>query len=136
MAALRRSLAFVDELDLPVLFTYGCSAHWANLLAKDMRNITVLDDVKTVIKYFRTHHDPKAKFKAANGAALYLPTDVRWNSYRDCVQSFVRNYSILHELATEYRRGFDKQVVEILLEHNILAECKYYLEKVDQIAIN
>lgn len=41
---------------------------------------------------------------------------------------------ILHELAIKYRNGFDVNVVTILLEKNLLLDCKYFLEKVDVVA--
>lgn len=90
--------------------------------------------MKTVIKYFENHHEPKAKYKAAGGTRLSLPIDVRWNTYRDCVKSFVDNYMVLNGLAVKYRTAFDVNVVKILTEKNLLADCKYFLEKVDVIA--
>jgi len=42
----------------PSLLTYGCSAHYLNLVEKEVTTNTVLKHVVQVQKYFRNHHQP------------------------------------------------------------------------------
>ena len=44
------------------LVTYGCSAHFLNLLEKDVSPNTILKHLIEVHKYFRNHHLPHVSF--------------------------------------------------------------------------
>ena len=82
---------------------YGCSAHILNLLAKDLVKTDVTKHVTNILKYFRNHHLPKAWYHAEGGSALVLPLEVRWNSYCDSLESYVKNWSILTKVCEDHR---------------------------------
>lgn len=42
----------------PELLTYGCSAHYLNLIEKEVTPKTITKHVIEVQKYFRNHHQP------------------------------------------------------------------------------
>lgn len=90
-----------------LIITYGCSAHYMNLLAQDLckdgNKTQVLQHITSVIKYFRNHHSPKAWYEAAGGKALVLPIDVRWNTYCDALDSYISNWAILAKISEDYR---------------------------------
>jgi hypothetical protein len=46
----------------PNLITYGCSAHYLNLVEKEVTPKAILKQVVEVQKYFRNHHQPHVKF--------------------------------------------------------------------------
>ncbi len=129
MRSMRKSLALSNNENVRSVFTYGCSAHLANLIAKDLIDHKVVDKVKTVVKYFRNTHIAKAKFRDAKGTNLCLPIDVKWNSYYDCLKSFADNYLTLTTLASTYKHIFDKDVVRLLTEENLLAASENLCEK-------
>ena len=135
MKAMRAALGTSDKGEVRDVITYGCSAHVANLLCRDIRDESVIDKVKNVIKYFKLHHDPKAKYKQAGGKHLSLPIDVRWNSIRNCLNSFICNYVVLSSVASTYRRVFDEKIVDLILEGNLITSAQLLVEKYDQIGI-
>ena len=79
--------------DLNQTFFYGCCVHLLNLLALDLK-IPITDKVVTIIKYFKFSHKPLGWARQANIHQMKLPTDVRWNSTCDTLDSY-NNYDTL-----------------------------------------
>jgi len=52
MHKMREQLARSDELGMPDIITYGCSAHILNLLAHDIEIPGIKSNIKKIIKYF------------------------------------------------------------------------------------
>ena len=77
MLKMRNNLADDSESDI---VSYGCSAHYLKLLAKDVEVYGVKEHIVQVIKFFRNGHLPAAWYRAAGGKMLVLPLDVRWNT--------------------------------------------------------
>lgn len=44
--------------EFPEIITYGCSAHYLNLVEKEVSTKTILKHIVEVNKYFRNHHRP------------------------------------------------------------------------------
>lgn len=80
MALMRKLIS--EECDDILL--YACSAHALHNLAQDIGkidgNITIRSHVIHILKYFKSHHQPYAAYKAAGGSGIVLPLDVRWNT--------------------------------------------------------
>lgn len=45
----------------PNLITYGCSAHYLNLVEKEVTPRTLMKHIIEVQKYFRNHHQPHVR---------------------------------------------------------------------------
>ena len=60
------------EIGRDDIITYGCSAHYVNLLASDFEKTSSVVSKHTVkvIKYFRDKHRPGSRYKAS-GATNY-----------------------------------------------------------------
>lgn len=105
MAKMRKDLEMDD--DQAYCITYGCSAHALNLLAHDVSKIgrfnVIQNQIVAINKYFRNHHLPKSWYDAAGGKQLVIPTDVRWNSYADCLSSYTTNWAALAKVAEDHR---------------------------------
>lgn len=103
------------------LISYGCAAHILNLLALDIvgksSHKKILEQVTRTIKYFRNHHAPKSWYEKAGGSALILHTEVRWNTYCDSLNSYLKNWSILAKVSEEKREhpNFDKEIGKIIM---------------------
>ena len=104
------------------LISYGCSAHYLNLLAKDLNIDGVKPHIVAVMKYFRNCHLPGAWYRAAGGKKLVMPQDVRWNSLADCIDSYITNWPILLSVCeqhhSEINSAIKSKVENISLKRN------------------
>lgn len=98
MQAMRRELK--QDLNQNII-TYGCSAHLANLLAHDLDIPNVKSHIMQIVKHVRNTHLPAAEYKEAGGKRLVLPVETRWNSVRDCLESYLQNWPILASIKLE-----------------------------------
>lgn len=102
MKKMREDLAEISQI-----ICYGCSAHSLNLLAQDFgklnNNGVVREHVIQVLKYFKSHHLPKAWYEEAGGKAIILPIDVRWNSTCNAISCYIDNWSIFVKVCEEHR---------------------------------
>lgn len=94
---------------------YGCTAHILNLLAKDLVETDITKHVTNILKYFRNHHLPKAWYHAEGGSALVLPLEVRWNTYCDSLESYLKNWSILTKVCEDHRAEIDNEISSKIL---------------------
>ena len=60
---MRQDLGLKYEGENSCLISYGCAAHWLNLLGQDITPKTIIKHVVEVHKYFRNHHAPSAWLK-------------------------------------------------------------------------
>lgn len=61
----------------PDLLTYGCSAHWLNLVEKAVTPKSGLKYIIEIHKYFRNNHQAHGWLKEKNGLMPQLPNDTR-----------------------------------------------------------
>lgn len=92
-----------DDDDLKDIITYGCSAHYLNLLEKVVSPPTVMKHVVEVQKYFRNHHQPHAWLKEKGGVMPQIPNDTRWNSQNACMSTFTKNFYKYVEISSEHK---------------------------------
>ena len=118
MTAMRRTW---KERTNSEVITYGCSSHLLNLLCKDLQVQDVKEHIVQIVKYFRNNHMAKAKFSAAGGKGLVLPSDVRWNSVADCLEAYVTQWDIILKICEDNSKDIDsaifKKVSNIGLKH-------------------
>lgn len=88
------------------ILNYGCGAHKLNLFAHDISglndNYNVHKKIMKIVKFFRNHHLPKAWYEKNGGKALIVPLDVRWNTYCDSLESYLKNWSVLASTCEEH----------------------------------
>lgn len=58
MEKMRHQLEEKYESEGSTLITYGCAAHWLNLLGQDITPSSIIKHVVEIHKYFRNHHAP------------------------------------------------------------------------------
>lgn len=136
MNRMRQDLAQA-ETDVPVedVITYGCSSHILHLLSKDIGLRDVNEHVKQVIKYFRNTHFASAKYKEAGGKSLVLPLDVRWNTYCDCLESYIVNWPILVNVCRENRSAIDTNISRKVNDLQIKSNAEGHLEILKKISV-
>ena len=129
MAKMRKNL----EEESEHVFSYGCLAHYMNLLAKDVEIAGVKEHVVQVMKYFRNNHFTEAWYKAAGGKKLVFPQDVRWNLLADCLQSYLDNCSVLLKVCEEHRSDILPTFSDKLKHFGMKRNAEDYLEKMKPI---
>lgn len=134
MTKMRNQLSEREDLGMPDIITYGCSAHILNLLGKDIDVPSLKDEVKKIIKYFKYTHFPAAKYKQAGGTSLSLPTDVRWNTLSDCFESYLKNWHILVKVCTENRVAINTEIHAKIQNLDLKNNVKNYLFKLQKIS--
>lgn len=106
------------------ILAYGCSAHILNLLAHDIsklnNNREVQQKVVKVLKFFRNHHLPKAWLEANGGSALVMPVEVRWNTFTDSLDSYIKNWSALAQTCEDHREdgAMDSEIGNFIKTQN------------------
>ncbi|KAL4083282.1 hypothetical protein QTP88_028611 [Uroleucon formosanum] len=141
MAKMREELAQIDEIgavnnNVCDIITYGCSAHILNLLAHDLEVDSIKSNIKQVIKYFRNSHKIGAKYKQAGGKTLILPSDVRWNTFSDCLQSYLENWHILSSVCSNNRAAIDTTIIRKIEDMEMKRNAEDYFRKLKMISIS
>lgn len=87
----------------PKIKTYGCSAHYLNLVEQAVTPNSVIKCVVEINKFFRNHHNAHGWLSQKGGLSPQLPNDTRWNSQVDCLESFVKNYQNYLQIPREHK---------------------------------
>ena len=111
MVATRKRLQ--EILQDRLLHTYGCAAHYLNLVEGEVSPKTVLAQIIEVQKFFRNHHQPSAWLIEKNGDKPQIPNSTRWNSQDACVETFLNNYQKYHEICSEHPE-VDRNIFKII----------------------
>lgn len=106
-------LLLQSRTDLNVI-TYGCSAHVLNLLANDFQYSSIKEQIMKVIKYFRNNHFANACYRSTGALKLILPSEVRWNSILDSLESYTKAWSVILKICDEHQDAIDKTIQNIV----------------------
>ena len=60
MEKMRLELKLKNKSENSCLISYGCAAHWLNLLREDITPSNIIKHVAEVHKYFQNHHAASA----------------------------------------------------------------------------
>ena len=115
--------------------SYGCSAHYLNLLAKDVEVSGVKTHIVEVIKFFRNDYLPAAWCRAAGEKMLVLPLDVRWNTLLDGLKSYLDNWSSLLKVCEEQRDESDRNIAAKVNDFALKRNAEDYLQRMRPIAV-
>lgn len=119
------------------IIAYGCSAHVMNLLANDIKYPRVKEQIVRVIKYFRNNHFANASFQEAKGknaVKLMLPSEVRWNSIVDSLESYIKGWPILLQICEQHRGKIDKDIKNLVSDFNLKRNAEDMLQQLKPIA--
>ena len=108
MVKMRRELA-AESGDI---IAYGCSAHYLNLLTKDVEIGGVKENIVQIMKYFRNVHLPSSWYRNAGGTMLALSQEVRWNTLADSLKSYLKNWAILVNVCEDHRDDIDSMTAK------------------------
>ena len=119
----------------PDMLCYGCSAHYANLLEKDVSLPAVTKHVVEVNKYFRNVHVAHGLLKEKGGRMPQIPNDTRWNSEVDCLESFKDNHNIFMEIRAELMDDMPNNIGRILDNIGIYREASRLLDDLKKFGV-
>jgi len=131
VAKMRRDLS----VNYPNILTYGCSSHLLNLLIQDFQIPGVKANLIQIVKYFRNNHFAAAKYKQTDAPKLTLPSDVRWNSFVDCLECYVKNWPVIMTICEENRLEIDTSVQNLVLNMALKRNCEDLLARMKPIAV-
>jgi len=132
VAKMRRQLQERDDLDI---VTYGCSAHLFNLLAKYVGVKGVKDNIVHIVKHFRNTNMPAAWYKTADGKAIVMPQDVRWNKMAYCLESYLQNWPVILQVCEKHRGEIDTNIATKLKNIGIKRNAEDFLIRLKPIAV-
>lgn len=130
MIAMRNNL----KSNHPELLTYGCSSHMLNLCAKDITPPNIMKHIIEVQKYFRNKHNAHGWLKNKDGMMPQLPNDTRWNSQKECLKTFLKNYHKYVEIKLEHIEDFDKEIGNYLMNVGLYSEALNLCEQLEVIS--
>lgn len=136
MTRMRRELAQEEELaSHKDILTYGCSSHILNLLAKDINEKNITDQVIAVMRYFKYTHFASAKYKQAGGKAIIIPQQVRWNTMADCLKVFLENCRIMSDICLNNATAIDMSISQKINDMDLKQQVQALYRKLENIAI-
>ena len=111
--------------NLHTLVTYGCLAHWLNLLGQDLTPTQVMKHVTDVNKYFRNHHIPAALLKTQLGSVRpQLPGDSRWGSQLSSCETFLKNRTHYLQIVQDHGDDVDRSVAQKIMDMNLFRQVR------------
>ena len=132
-AKMRRRLQEHEDLDI---VTYRGSADLFNLLATDVEGKDVKDNIVVhIVKYFRNTNMSAAWYKAADGKALVMPQDVRWNTMADSLESYLQNWPIMLQVCEKHRGEIDTNIANKVKNIGIKRNAEDFLIRLNPIAV-
>ena len=112
--------------EFPQLITVGCSAHYMNLVEKEVTPNTVMKHLVEVQKHFSNVHQTHEWLKEKGGLAPKIPNATRWNSHLDSVNTFVTNYHLYKEIRSE-QESFSPDIAKTLDNIALYREAQHLL---------
>lgn len=133
MVKMRESLK-EDDKDL---ITYGCLAHWLNLLGQDITSPSIMKHVVEINKYFRNHHIPSALLLDCHGSTRpQLPGDTRWKSQLTCLDSYIKNRPYIMKIIQEHPGDIDSKIQRKVMDLNHFDMVRNLAEMLRPVAIS
>ncbi|KAB7498582.1 hypothetical protein Anas_06360 [Armadillidium nasatum] len=120
-----------EDDELKTIISYGCSAHYINLLEQEVTPNSVLKYVIQIQKFFRNHHQPHGWLKE-KGLMPQIPNDTRWNSQQACINTFIQNYHKYVEIANEDK--LEMSITNILSNPSLYREAQHLQKQVDVVS--
>lgn len=97
----------------------NCNAHVANLLSKDVLNMSIKKQVDSILACFRGTHLLR-HLENRGGKRILKPSDTRWCYHRDVYQNLIDNLDIMKSLANERDKNVDSEIKKLLLNDDFI----------------
>lgn len=128
---------------MPSIITYGCSAHYLNLLGLNITPDSIMKHAVSVQKYHpkpsksKNHHRLEAWLKEYSKAVKpHISCNTWRNSQVDCLESFVKNRPYYVQILEEHEDDiYDTGIVQVINNQMIYKEVKPLLLQIKHIAI-
>ncbi|KAB7505807.1 hypothetical protein Anas_00753 [Armadillidium nasatum] len=121
-----------EDDELKTIISYGCSAHYINLLEQEVTPNSILKYIIQIQKFFRNHHQPHGWLKEKGGLMPQIPNDTRWNSQQACINTFIQNYYKYVEIANEDK--LEMSITNILSNPSLYREAQHLQKQVDVVS--
>ncbi|KAB7504956.1 hypothetical protein Anas_09603 [Armadillidium nasatum] len=121
-----------EDDELKTIISYGCSAHYINLLEQEVTPNSILKYIIQIQKIFRNHHQPHGWLKEKGGLMPQIPNDTRWNSQQACINTFIQNYYKYVEIANEDK--LEMSITNILSNPSLYREAQHLQKQVDVVS--
>lgn len=132
----RKMRDMFDEKEEFNIITYGCAAHILNLLANDISYPNVKEQILHVIKYFRNNQYANACFrKDASTSKLIMPCEVRWNSFADALDSYLKSWSVLVTICENNKDKIDKNIQSLVSNISLKRNAEDYFQQLKPISV-
>lgn len=139
MKKMREDLALIenegltnDDYGYNFFISYGCSAHYLNLVGVDIFKLpsisTTNANIVKVSKYFRNHHVAKGLLNELNGLMPQLPSETRWNSYEVCFDIFFKNREKYIFIVENHEEDIDVNIRKMITNIGVFKETKHLME--------
>ncbi|XP_050307479.1 uncharacterized protein LOC126744161 [Anthonomus grandis grandis] len=92
-----------------------CNSHTGNLLAKDILDKKLLENVVLVLKEFK-QPDFEKMILDEGGRRIKLPVETRWCSYRNSFKSFLENLDYMKKIIAATRKKIKPKVTELIFK--------------------
>lgn len=79
------------------IVTYGCSAHYINILEEQITAKEAIKDIVEVHKCSRNHHQPHAWLEEKDCVTSQIPNANRWNSNLKNISRILNSVSVYKE---------------------------------------
>lgn len=125
-----------EEINKNNAITYGCAAHILNLLANDINYPNVKEQILCVIKYFRNNQYANACYRReTNSPKLIMPCEVRWNSFYDSLEGYLKSWSTLVNICESNKDKIDKNIQNLVSNISLKRNAEDYLRQLKPIAV-
>lgn len=114
-----------------------CNSHTANLLAKDIVDKILTDNVVLILKEFKQTHLEKA-LVSRGGKRIKLPCDTRWCSYQNAYKSLINNLQHMRMIVadmTSTNRHVKSSISKLLFDENFIQNVKENIEFFNPVCV-
>ncbi|XP_044766248.1 uncharacterized protein LOC123322369 [Coccinella septempunctata] len=98
-----------------------CNCHTGNLLAKDILDKKLVDNVVLVLKEFK-QSDFEKMIISKGGRIIKLPAETRWCSYRDSFKSLIEILPYIKQILAATRKKIKPKVIELIFNDDFIDE--------------
>lgn len=117
---------------LTELWHSTCSSHTANLLAKDVIKVDVLNKMSSILKEYKHSNLEKALIDNG-GTRIILPVETRWCSQRDACKCFIKNLLNMKKISAEGYIKVKAEVTYLLYNEDFINEIKEMIQILEPI---
>lgn len=121
--------------DLKNIFIYSCNSHILNLLSIDVQTPDVVENLKTIIKYFKNTDFVELKYKVEGGQNLNLPlNEITISQLENMVESYIQNWQIILKVCNENKTVIDPVIIDKVNNITLKDDAYNFLIKLKKIS--